>query len=331
VSVRTYQTASAAGIRTDILRRVAAATDTGAGFWYGVSSEGRLERIVVLGSATVERRLSQFLGGSLPEGAAPTRSTRTLEARRGAWALQSVPERLRTRFRGLHDDFRSREAFEALPVHSRFYGPCHISDQLRLLPFRGGRFLGWIGVVREDGARFTPRAREAADALTPDIEDALAAARAIESIGDGAFLVARPCGAIEQASAPVERWLDGERAALIASVVREVDRGESHQCGIDGVSLRFVRLDGAGGVRYLATLSDVPQPRLSGAARLTPAEHVVATAAAAGLSVPEISAAHRLSTNTIKAHIKSAYRKLDVSSRLELAAALDADETAERT
>ncbi|MCZ7684594.1 MAG: helix-turn-helix transcriptional regulator [Sandaracinaceae bacterium] len=181
-------------------------------------------------------------------------------------------------------------------------------------------------MVRRDGRRFTPSARTAANALVSQVEDGLAAARALESIGDAcAYLLARPCGAVEQASRGVERWMSRERDAIVRSAIRAADRGELVECRIDGVSLRFARLDGAGGARYLATLVDMPSPRLSRAATLTPVEHSIATSAAAGLSVREIADEHQLSPNTIKTHLKSVYRKLEVASRMELAAMLKDD------
>ncbi|MBX5443266.1 MAG: helix-turn-helix transcriptional regulator, partial [Solirubrobacteraceae bacterium] len=62
--------------------------------------------------------------------------------------------------------------------------------------------------------------------------------------------------------------------------------------------------------------------RLRGADALTPSERRVAELAAAGRSNPEIAQALFVTRRTVETHLTSAYRKLDVASRDELAAAL---------
>jgi DNA-binding CsgD family transcriptional regulator len=62
--------------------------------------------------------------------------------------------------------------------------------------------------------------------------------------------------------------------------------------------------------------------RLSGADALTPSERRVAELAAAGRSNPEIAHLLFVTRRTVETHLTSAYRKLDVRSRDELAARL---------
>jgi DNA-binding CsgD family transcriptional regulator len=62
--------------------------------------------------------------------------------------------------------------------------------------------------------------------------------------------------------------------------------------------------------------------RLSGADALTPSERRVAELAAAGRSNPEIAQLLFVTRRTVETHLTSAYRKLDVSSREQLAFAL---------
>lgn len=323
--ITTYATAAPAEIRCEVLETLIRVTEADAAFWYAVSSENRLSSAIVVGSPRIEQHLSCFMGAPLPDGAASSASTQSVRARRGRWSLTTAPATTRKRFRGLFEDFESPESFAALRVFDAFYRPCRISDQLRLLPFRDGRFLGWIGVVRTDGTRFEPATRAAVDAQVGQVEESLATARALESIDDpSAYLLARPDGAVEQATEPALRWLTLERDAILRRAVCAADQGELDECRIDGVSVRFVRLDGSGGVRYLATLTDDAGLSLSRAACLTPVEHLVAVSAAAGLRVHEIAEEHALSPNTVKSHLKSVYRKLEVASRVELAEALDA-------
>jgi DNA-binding CsgD family transcriptional regulator len=67
---------------------------------------------------------------------------------------------------------------------------------------------------------------------------------------------------------------------------------------------------------------------LTGAAALTPSERRIAAMAAEGLSNREIAQALFVTLRTIEMHLSNAFRKLDVSSRTQLAAALAAGEPA---
>jgi DNA-binding CsgD family transcriptional regulator len=64
------------------------------------------------------------------------------------------------------------------------------------------------------------------------------------------------------------------------------------------------------------------RPRMTGADALTPSERRTASMAAAGLSNPEIAQALFVTKKTVEAHLGSAYRKLGIRSRAELAGAL---------
>jgi DNA-binding CsgD family transcriptional regulator len=64
------------------------------------------------------------------------------------------------------------------------------------------------------------------------------------------------------------------------------------------------------------------RPRISGVEALTPSERRIASMAADGLSNPEIAQALFVTKKTVEAHLGSAYRKLDINSRTQLAGAL---------
>jgi DNA-binding CsgD family transcriptional regulator len=66
---------------------------------------------------------------------------------------------------------------------------------------------------------------------------------------------------------------------------------------------------------------------LSGADALTPSERRTAAMAAEGLSNREIAQALFVSLRTVEMHLSNAFRKLDVSSRTQLPAALTAGDT----
>ena len=71
-----------------------------------------------------------------------------------------------------------------------------------------------------------------------------------------------------------------------------------------------------------ATGAHPRRDRLSGPEALTPSERRVARIAAEGRSNPEIAQELFLTRRTVEAHLTSAYQKLGISSRDELAAAL---------
>ena len=64
------------------------------------------------------------------------------------------------------------------------------------------------------------------------------------------------------------------------------------------------------------------RPRTTGTQALTASERRIAAMAADGLSNPEIAQALFVTKKTVEAHLSSAYRKLDIHSRNQLAAAL---------
>lgn len=64
------------------------------------------------------------------------------------------------------------------------------------------------------------------------------------------------------------------------------------------------------------------RPRISGVEALTASERRIASMAADGLSNPEIAQALFITKKTVEAHLSSAYRKLDIRSRTQLAAVL---------
>lgn len=78
----------------------------------------------------------------------------------------------------------------------------------------------------------------------------------------------------------------------------------------------------------IATGARPRRVELSGAAALTPSERRIAAMAAEGMSNREIAQALFVTLRTVEMHLSNAFRKLGVSSRTQIAAALAADETA---
>jgi DNA-binding CsgD family transcriptional regulator len=129
---------------------------------------------------------------------------------------------------------------------------------------------------------------------------------------------------LEQSPAPLERaraLLDlgaalrrsNRRAEARDPLRRALDLAES--CGAAPLAQRARQeLRSAGGRPR--------RPRLSGIDALTATEQRIAHMAADGLSNPEIAQALFVTTKTVESHLSNVYRKLDIQSRTQLAAAL---------
>lgn len=92
---------------------------------------------------------------------------------------------------------------------------------------------------------------------------------------------------------------------------------------VHGYLVELRRLDGGETEQILACFSPVgvaPRPEL---AALSPTQGRVVRFAAAGATTPEIARAMHRSAGTVRTHLREAYRRLDVASRLELTASSD--------
>lgn len=213
-------------------------------------------------------------------------------------------------------------------IYRRCYEPAGIHDQLRLVVYHEGWFVGWIGALRARGEPpFTRtdlrRVRPLADALS----DAMIAAERTERAGtpeEGSDLVLCPDGAIELASEGSRSLLErrGARDQLRAWV-RRVDAGAPGNAPIiSGYRMRWTRLHGASDVRYLVNLEPVAPLRLHPSFALSRAQRGIAMVAAQGATVSEIAATRDLAESTVRTHLRQVYERLGVSTRAELAHAL---------
>jgi DNA-binding CsgD family transcriptional regulator len=126
---------------------------------------------------------------------------------------------------------------------------------------------------------------------------------------------------------PARFELARSQAELGAALRRGNQRGEAREhlreaadlaqrCGAERLEERVLEELRIAGAR--------PRRRaLSGAQSLTPGEHRVANAAAGGATNREIAQDLFVSLRTVEMHLTNAYRKLDISSRSELAVAID--------
>jgi DNA-binding CsgD family transcriptional regulator len=181
---------------------------------------------------------------------------------------------------------------------------------------------------RDEALRLAAEEARVAAALgSPRAESvALRALGALRGGEEGIGLLERSVGVLADCPSPLERARSlGELGAALRRANRRGEAREqlreateiAQRCG----ALRLERrLD-----EELRVAGGKPRRRaLSGPDSLTPAEARVAAAAAGGATNREIGQQLFVSLRTVEMHLTNAYRKLDISSRAELAAAIDA-------
>jgi DNA-binding CsgD family transcriptional regulator len=278
-----------------------------------------------VGGAEFERGWHVLEGQPALEGSFADNSTAT-RAMRG-WTLESTPKRSRSRFRQFNGDYENQEAFLQSSVNTLLYQPLEIVDQLRGLFFHRRRFVGWIATLRLGRGRFTHVDCRCLNAMVARVEDALLAAECVlPTLDSPAHALLTPDGKVTGATRDSAPWLTDERSQALGRIVRGVDAGGPAQALVDNARVRIVRLDGSESVRYLAILQPRDRVQLDTFADLTPTEERIARDAALGLRDREIADDRGISIYTVKGHLRRAYEKLGVASRVELARLLAAGE-----
>jgi DNA-binding CsgD family transcriptional regulator len=206
-------------------------------------------------------------------------------------------------------------------------------DNLRLIVEDEGCVLAWIGAARTKGsARFSAiDARRMVPVTSSIIDSIVVLSRLLrgqqpELPGD---IICDPTGDVIATSQTGRLWIEaaGVRACL-REMVRTFDRGDEAPSPPPLVDVTLTRLDAGEGVAvsYLAHLSRRVPRGIARDAALSAAERRVAERAAAGETISGIARAIERSPETVRHQLKSAYRKLAVKSRVELARALGARE-----
>lgn len=137
--------------------------------------------------------------------------------------------------------------------------------------------------------------------------------RAVDLVlsADGSVLSLAP-GAAEWVSDP----------AVLQRLTGEVTARGAGWWRLPPLTIRCVQLHGPGGPQLLVTVIP-PRPEIAEALeRLTPTQVVVAEYAAAGATIREIAEALNRAPETVRSHLKTVYRLMWVSNRVELAHAL---------
>ena len=218
----------------------------------------------------------------------------------------------------------------AIPVMKTLLLPLGVSDQLRALMYDGPRFIGWIGLLRRGPLTTQFREAEVAtlERVVDEVKAALVVARARqdEALEDGICAVCDATGAIEHASPAFDKWLTPDRHGYLRLWTRAFDAGTDTTVSrvLSGAEVRMMRVDGAGGVRYMITVDRAEMLRLRPRYWLTPRQLEVAELAVGGATNADVARVLDVSPETVKSHLKTIYDRLGVTNRLELNHALDA-------
>ncbi|MGM0577801.1 MAG: helix-turn-helix transcriptional regulator [Myxococcota bacterium] len=198
------------------------------------------------------------------------------------------------------------------------------SDVAHLLLYHGRDLVGWLLLARRAGReRFTARELNGAPPPVSAMAAAVDQAFRVEPRpfdGAEAPVILTPRGEVEYASAVARPWLTPARREAVArvlSVVREPVPGEQLYV-TEGVRIALRELEWNGRAAFLGLLEVAAPPRVRPDAALSSTQRTVARYAAAGATTPEIARSMGRSVETIRSHMKEIYRRLGVTSRLEL-------------
>ena len=113
-------------------------------------------------------------------------------------------------------------------------------------------------------------------------------------------------------------WSAPHRMHGIAEACTRVVEERAVHTVTPGYMVKLARLRGDRVDDIIAVFTPVSPARPPELASLTPTQGRVVRFAAAGATVPEIARAMKRSAGTVRTHLREAYRRLDVASRMEL-------------
>lgn len=199
-----------------------------------------------------------------------------------------------------------------------------------LLVYDGTRLAGCVLAARCDahGELASPELRRISG-LVPSIEfELIQGSRAERHRGErlpGTLLFAAD-GSLRASADGGDDALDAELLAVLSRHVRAAHQGQhlGERALVHGLQIEVLRLNSQDGLapRYLVHLAPAAAVELSPDALLTPSQRRIAALLCGGATQVEIASHLGVSVNTVKTHLRTAYRVLGVSSRVELVEAL---------
>jgi DNA-binding CsgD family transcriptional regulator len=138
------------------------------------------------------------------------------------------------------------------------------------------------------------------------------------------FVILDAAGRPQSNSSDAPRlWQDSVGLERLAEAASWLTSGDRIRTLVPGYLVEMRRLMGGGDSCILAGFSPIGVASRPELAALSPTQGRVVRFAAAGATTPEIARAMRRSAGTVRTHLKEAYKRLDVASRLELTASSD--------
>jgi DNA-binding CsgD family transcriptional regulator len=126
-------------------------------------------------------------------------------------------------------------------------------------------------------------------------------------------------GEVVAHGADAVRWLDAPRRRALAGLDGAATEATAW---LDGFRLDLESLRGHQDLRWCVRVSAPVAPRIGVAGLLSPTQRAVCALYALGLSAREIARERGCTGETVRTHLKAAYRRLGVCNRVELIARL---------
>ena len=247
---------------------------------------------------------------------------------RALFDVRRPPDEVLERFESAVRLF-SRAAFERTPIYEFLWKPAAATDCVGLLVFHGPSYLGspatlWRrpkDVSEEELAILAPLVRPVRAAIT--------AAHCLSRQGlphETGYVLVRSDGRFEHASDEGKVWLDRDG---ISEAIRwrildlDAKREPGESTTLENAEARVVRLETSDGSRYLVCLRPAPLISRAPADLLTPLQLRIAASAATGATAAEIARELDRTVEMVREHLDEIYRRLHVSTRVELARVLD--------
>lgn len=273
----------------------------------------RIARVTTAGDRETGRAWRSIAGAPVDRMARSWRPERPRAGEQNRFAALRVRPELEARHPGL--DW----------IFDRYYRPFGLGSQLRALLYEGDLFLGYLMVARsierqpfgarEPSAAYAlQRARRALDALWHDDLPTELGYAVVPSGVTSARGV--------QVSPSLERWATSARREALKSAARAFERGGSATVYLDGAKLECTALVSSSGRSVHVTIRPPSHLRLDRAHGLSARQREVAELASAGATLAEIARALSVAESTAKQHLRVAYERLGVASRVELAEVL---------
>lgn len=217
------------------------------------------------------------------------------------------------------------------PAHHRqVYGPAGLTHELSMLIYEGSRFIGRVIAVGgrrgfiSSAPRYWNGIREAVSRFIRQYDTQR---RQCVPVSRGTFVIDQ--------SRRVEFGTNGAWAWLSMPDFRErfgqVSGPSDTELRLVGdAEVRVARMTNPGRAGLMVEVAPAAPVRLAPDGSLTPTQRKVAEFACEGATTQEIAATMEMSVETVRTHMREVYRRLEVASRVELAAKMRSGSTEAR-